>query len=944
MSQINHNVQKNINNIIIQKPKSSSLSPDTIKCKKIGNYILSNTIGTGTFSKVKLGIHLSTQQKVAIKILDRDKIKDENDIERISREIQILKVLRHNNIAQLYENITSERHIYIIMEYIDGKDLFQYIYSLTKLNEIKASCLFRQLISALEYIHTLGVVHRDIKPENILLTKDHKNIKLVDFGLSNSYRHGNLLKTACGSPCYAAPEMISGKEYNGLYSDLWSCGVVLYCMLCGKLPFDDEKIKVLYRKIKTGDYIIPHYLSDISQDVLKRILTVNPDKRIRLKDLKNHPFFNLDKIPLCKGILVGIDEISVDYNLVKEVKNGYFKDKDKISEDYIIENISQNNHNSITAIYYLLLKKKEEEKKIDMEKKKEKEKLDLAIKEKEKEKEKLDMENIEKEKTELEIKEKEKNELEIKENKELDNKEKEKKSKKESSQTVSERKKTDIFNLNTIKKISFENTINKNKNSNNDNMNLNNSNNRFNVVVINNILAEQNSNNSNILKNNKKNPESNVVAINLDSQTKMNATTSLNNNVITTKINLNDIISNHFKKNNSRNISNYNYNGHKNQTLSLGGGAPPLMNNTTNIEHTLNTYKIGFKKDMKKFIFNSPNSSEENLKIILKKNNTKTRAVSTNLSRNIKTINQAKTQFKNDGKSKRENLNRFINQIYIKKLFENESSFNNESNINNGNNNISLNLTSYISNPRKQFYNFKSNSLNKRPLKSTHHSKQNSKIHSNIYEMDNSHQKVPIKNFKAINNNKKMITTESINLNSFLRNRFSLSLKTQNTSKEKGKNLQKKFKTNSVSKERDKIFKKRTTSLNNNNNNKTFMSGQSNINSNLNNTSKTNKNNNHLNQNIKTKKNNIIGIGPVNFRNVIRKNISREKKQKITTITNYTIHNNKLKFGKAITSTHNSKEKNIHNSIKSSSSSNQKNNNEKIIKSRVPRKNLSIKI
>ena len=300
MSHFVNDGQKNINNVIIKKPKSTSLSPDTIKCKKIGNYILSNTIGTGTFSKVKLGIHLPTQQKVAIKILDRDKIKDENDIERISREIQILKVLRHDNIAQLYENITSERHIYIIMEYVDGKDLFQYIYSLTKLNEIKASCLFRQLISALEYIHTLGVVHRDIKPENILLTKDHKKIKLVDFGLSNSYRHGNLLKTACGSPCYAAPEMISGKEYNGLYSDLWSCGVVLYCMLCGKLPFDDEKIKVLYRKIKTGDYIIPNYLSDIAQDVLKKILTVNPEKRIRLKDLKNHPFFNLDKIPLSK--------------------------------------------------------------------------------------------------------------------------------------------------------------------------------------------------------------------------------------------------------------------------------------------------------------------------------------------------------------------------------------------------------------------------------------------------------------------------------------------------------------------------------------------------------------------------------------------------------------------------------------------------------------------
>ncbi len=891
MSHFVNDGQKNINNVIIKKPKSTSLSPDTIKCKKIGNYILSNTIGTGTFSKVKLGIHLPTQQKVAIKILDRDKIKDENDIERISREIQILKVLRHDNIAQLYENITSERHIYIIMEYVDGKDLFQYIYSLTKLNEIKASCLFRQLISALEYIHTLGVVHRDIKPENILLTKDHKKIKLVDFGLSNSYRHGNLLKTACGSPCYAAPEMISGKEYNGLYSDLWSCGVVLYCMLCGKLPFDDEKIKVLYRKIKTGDYIIPNYLSDIAQDVLKKILTVNPEKRIRLKDLKNHPFFNLDKIPLSKGILVGIEDIKVDLGLVKEIKEKFFSDIDKISEEVICETIKENNHDGITSVYYLMLKKKEEEKKLEIENEKKKEK--------EKEKERIKI------------------------------------TKKEISQTVSERKKTDIFNLSTIKKISFENTINKNptQNINNDNMNLNNSNNRFNVVVINNILTEQNANNSNNIKSNKKNKEGNIVAINLDSNTKMNATTSLNNNVITTKINLNDIIPKHLRKNNSRNISNLT--GPKNQTLSLA----PIMNNTTNMEHSLNAYKIGFKKDMKKYIFNSPNSSEENLKFEYRKNNKKNRAVSSNLSRNIKTINHNKTHFKNDGKSKREKINRFINQIYIKKLFENENSFNNESNINYYNNNLSLNLTSDISNPRKKlFYNFKSNSLNKRPLKSTHHSKQTSKINSGIYDFENSHQKGTLKNVKP----KKLITTDSITLNSFLRNRFSLSLKTQNTSKEKGKHLQKMFNTNSVSKEKEKLYKKRTTSGNNNINNRTFMSNQTNQ---ITNTTKINRNN-HLNQNNKIKKNNIIiGIGPVNFGNVIRKNISRDKKQKISTITtNHTIHNTKLKFGKVMTSTNNSKEKNIPSSIKSSSSSKQKNGNDNFIKNKVPRKNLSIKI
>ena len=231
--------------------RKQSPSPDAVmKCKKIGNYVLSDTIGTGTFSKVKLGVHLATNANVAIKILDKAKIKDDSDIERISREIHILKALRHPNIAQLYETITSERHIYIVMEYVEGKDLFQYIYTHTYLSEVKASTLFRQLISALEYIHTLGIVHRDIKPENILLDKSKKKIKLVDFGLSNSYKHGDLLKTACGSPCYASPEMIAGKDYNGLYSDLWSCGVVLYCMLNGKLPFDDEDMSTLYKKIK----------------------------------------------------------------------------------------------------------------------------------------------------------------------------------------------------------------------------------------------------------------------------------------------------------------------------------------------------------------------------------------------------------------------------------------------------------------------------------------------------------------------------------------------------------------------------------------------------------------------------------------------------------------------------------------------------------------------
>lgn len=179
------------------------------------------------------------------------------DVERISREIHILKILRHKNIVQLYDTVSSNKHIYLIMEYAEGGDLFEFINMHKKVNEVKACFLFQQIISAIEYIHKLHIVHRDIKPENILLDVNHNTIKLVDFGLSNNYEVGGSLKTACGSPCYAAPEMISGKAYQGLLTDVWSCGVVLYCMLCGYLPFDDDNIKKLYKKITGGNYKIP---------------------------------------------------------------------------------------------------------------------------------------------------------------------------------------------------------------------------------------------------------------------------------------------------------------------------------------------------------------------------------------------------------------------------------------------------------------------------------------------------------------------------------------------------------------------------------------------------------------------------------------------------------------------------------------------------------------
>ena len=345
------------------RQRNTTVSPNIEKRKKIGDYLLLSTIGRGTFSKVKLGLHIPTKQKVAIKLLHKEKINDEADIERIRREIHILSIVRHPNIVQLYETLTSDNNIYIIMEYIEGKDLFQYIYSMNHLTEFKSSQLFRQLISCLEYIHKLGIVHRDIKPENILLNKNKKILKLVDFGLSNTYEKDELVRTACGSPCYAAPEMISGKDYEGFYSDLWSCGVVLYCMLVGRLPFDDEDIKKLYHNIKIANYVMPNFLSNYTQDILRKILVTNPKKRIKLEELKRHPFLLMSqKATMYKGINVEVYEIQVDYEIVQKMKEKYFNDDEdcNVNCDIIVENIKNNLHNKIKTIYYSLLKEKNE--------------------------------------------------------------------------------------------------------------------------------------------------------------------------------------------------------------------------------------------------------------------------------------------------------------------------------------------------------------------------------------------------------------------------------------------------------------------------------------------------------------------------------------------------------------------------------------------------------
>ena len=173
------------------------------------------------------------------------------------------------------------------MEYARGGELFDYIVSHKRVKEKEASRFLWQIISGIEYLHKLGICHRDLKPENLLMD-DYNNIKIVDFGLSNTYKPGETLKTACGSPCYAAPEMVAGKRYDGLSADIWSCGVILYAMVCGYLPFEDPKTNLLYKKILNADYKIPDFVSEDCADLIKKILNTEPSQRITMAGIKEH--------------------------------------------------------------------------------------------------------------------------------------------------------------------------------------------------------------------------------------------------------------------------------------------------------------------------------------------------------------------------------------------------------------------------------------------------------------------------------------------------------------------------------------------------------------------------------------------------------------------------------------------------------------------------------
>ncbi|CAE6362500.1 unnamed protein product [Rhizoctonia solani] len=270
----------------------SSREPSVDGRKRLGEYKVIKNIGEGSFGHVKLAIHTLTDQKVALKYFSKARIKNMKLGARVTREIQYLRLLDHPHIVKIYEVINTSTDIIMVIEFA-GAELFDTLAKHGRLPEETARSIFQQLVSAVAHSHKYKVIHRDLKPENILIdwSGPVPDVKVIDFGLSNVMTDGDFLRTSCGSPCYACPEVISAKVYAGPEVDVWSIGVILYLMLAGRLPFEDESTHVLMDKICTGRFHMPASIPPDAANLIKNCIVVNPIKRLTMPEIMQHPWF-----------------------------------------------------------------------------------------------------------------------------------------------------------------------------------------------------------------------------------------------------------------------------------------------------------------------------------------------------------------------------------------------------------------------------------------------------------------------------------------------------------------------------------------------------------------------------------------------------------------------------------------------------------------------------
>ena len=268
--------------------------------KELLEYRIEETIGEGNFGKVKYGTHILTSQPVAIKFINKNRLIRPGDMERIKNEMNIIYSSNHPNILKAYEIFEDDSNYYIVMERPERGDLFNYICSKGRLSLDEASFIYFQLVNAVSYLQKMKIAHRDLKPENILLTEDFI-LKIGDFGLSKYYKNKNVrMSTICGSPCYSAPEMLRGNKYRPYPIDVWGIGIILYCMVCGALPFEDTKEDDLIRKVVQCDYNCPYYINQNVRALFKRIFCSNPNERITMEELKMNCVYNMGKANFMK--------------------------------------------------------------------------------------------------------------------------------------------------------------------------------------------------------------------------------------------------------------------------------------------------------------------------------------------------------------------------------------------------------------------------------------------------------------------------------------------------------------------------------------------------------------------------------------------------------------------------------------------------------------------
>lgn len=257
-----------------------------------GKYEMGRMLGKGTFAKVYYGKHIVSGESVAIKVISKDQVKKEGMMEQIKREISVMRLVRHPNVVELKEVLATKTKIFFIMEYVRGGELFGKV-ARGRLKEDVARKYFQQLISAVDYCHSRGVSHRDLKPENLLLD-ENEDLKISDFGLSalpEQLLNDGLLHTQCGTPAYVAPEVLRKKGYDGSKADIWSCGVILYVLLAGFLPFQDENLMKMYRKIFKAQFECPPWFSAEAKRLICKLLVADPDRRITMPAIMRVPWF-----------------------------------------------------------------------------------------------------------------------------------------------------------------------------------------------------------------------------------------------------------------------------------------------------------------------------------------------------------------------------------------------------------------------------------------------------------------------------------------------------------------------------------------------------------------------------------------------------------------------------------------------------------------------------